>query len=400
MKPDTVAQPDRLLRRESPIYSSHFDLVRGIAAMIVMIGHLKFRVVGLDMNAKRAAGLATGPVNPIHWMNPPHQAVIVFFVLSGVLVGGSVLRERAANQFSWITYASKRLSRLLTVLVPALVLGLLMDWSTKLLAYHHAIPANVHRLDWQTFLGNLCFLQTLDRTSVQSFGSNTALWSLAFEFWFYVLFPVLVGFFVARANFRKFAYGVVSLLLSVFLWRRVLEGFLIWLIGALITLLPTSISEKWQRPFVLLMTLQFLACSAILYKHAFSNELLDDLILASSFAALLFAMLHRRSRRPRTMYASFAEHIARPSYTLYAFHMPILTLIATWVAAHAPTVMHHRLICIAAIGLPVYGLCYGLYFAFEAKTEWVRRNFASCMARVLPMRIQFPQPTVIAGGQE
>ena len=50
-----------------------------------------------------------------------HQAVMVFFVLSGFLVGGTVVSRVDAGQWSWIDYAITRMTRLWIVLLPALL---------------------------------------------------------------------------------------------------------------------------------------------------------------------------------------------------------------------------------------------------------------------------------------
>jgi peptidoglycan/LPS O-acetylase OafA/YrhL len=39
---DPQPDPGRAVRKEVPIYSSHLDLFRGLAAITVMVGHLKF----------------------------------------------------------------------------------------------------------------------------------------------------------------------------------------------------------------------------------------------------------------------------------------------------------------------------------------------------------------------
>ena len=57
-----------------------------------------------------------------------HQAVIVFFVLSGFLVGGSVVRNFKQNNFSPKQYLINRVSRLYVVLLVALPVGYLLDW--------------------------------------------------------------------------------------------------------------------------------------------------------------------------------------------------------------------------------------------------------------------------------
>jgi peptidoglycan/LPS O-acetylase OafA/YrhL len=53
--------------------------------------------------------------------------VIVFFVLSGFLVGGSVIKAHRQGQWRWTGYLSRRLSRLWIVIVPALLLTLFWD---------------------------------------------------------------------------------------------------------------------------------------------------------------------------------------------------------------------------------------------------------------------------------
>ena len=52
--------------------------------------------------------------------NLGHQAVIIFFALSGYLVGGSVINAIRRSEWSWVRYLTQRLVRLWLVLLPAL----------------------------------------------------------------------------------------------------------------------------------------------------------------------------------------------------------------------------------------------------------------------------------------
>ena len=79
--------------------SDHLDLVRGAAALLVMLGHLRnlffvdFSEVASNANPLvKLVYLATGF---------SHYAVMIFFVLSGFLVGGGVLRGRIDGKWSW-----------------------------------------------------------------------------------------------------------------------------------------------------------------------------------------------------------------------------------------------------------------------------------------------------------
>jgi hypothetical protein len=104
----------------------------------------------------------------------------------------------------------------------------------------------------------------------------------------------------------------------------------------------------------------------------------DVVASSSQFSARRYhsrTLVHIVSRchpSPRSLYASLAEHLARPSYSVYLFHLPIMTLIATWSALYLPSVVHHKWVAMLMISPLLYALCYLLYFAFEAHTERVR----------------------------
>ena len=164
------------------------------------------------------AGLATSLFYA--WTGLGREAVMVFFVLSGFLVGGAVMR--AGPAFDWRTYAIARLSRLWVVLVPALLLTAALDtcvassWPSILSGSHYAdwqsgpSPQGLYAKDWLTALGNLLFLQTL---VVPVFGTNTPLWSLANESWYYLWFPLAAsaaGALGGRASWR-IAAGVAEI---------------------------------------------------------------------------------------------------------------------------------------------------------------------------------------------
>ncbi len=138
-----------------------------------------------------------------------HQAVVVFFVLSGYWVGGSLLRKARQGRFSWPSYLADRTTRLWVVLVPALVLTLALDAIGR--RYFGAMTACVgdpryggvaldqRPIDGLTFFGNVFFMGGI---RVPTFGSITALWSLGFEFWMYVIAAIiLLSFFVLRSSF-------------------------------------------------------------------------------------------------------------------------------------------------------------------------------------------------------
>ena len=81
--------------------------MRGAAALMVFAAHSRAFFFG---STKTALGIAqSGPVKAGGWVftdylapSGGHQAVLVFFVLSGLLVGGGAIRKISDGTFRWI----------------------------------------------------------------------------------------------------------------------------------------------------------------------------------------------------------------------------------------------------------------------------------------------------------
>jgi peptidoglycan/LPS O-acetylase OafA/YrhL len=122
-----------------------------------------------------------------------HSAVVVFFLLSGYLVGGSIIRSTASGRWSWRDYLLARGVRLYLALAPALLLTMVWDRiglgiasgsqgnndTARAIVTAPEIATNSGLVP---FVGNLAFLQTI---AVPNYGSNFALWSSANEGWYY-----------------------------------------------------------------------------------------------------------------------------------------------------------------------------------------------------------------------
>src|SRR5208282_4394039 len=100
----------------------HHDLIRGLAALGVVYCHARVLLIQSVSNGIR-------PIDRVLYLlsGYGHSAVMVFFVLSGYLVGGSVVRATTSGRWSWGDYLLARGVRLYLVLVPALLLTALWD---------------------------------------------------------------------------------------------------------------------------------------------------------------------------------------------------------------------------------------------------------------------------------
>jgi peptidoglycan/LPS O-acetylase OafA/YrhL len=56
------------------------------------------------------------------------HGVTIFFILSGLFIGYSVINQVQRKSFSWKSYLGRRLIRLWIVLIPALVLTAILDY--------------------------------------------------------------------------------------------------------------------------------------------------------------------------------------------------------------------------------------------------------------------------------
>lgn len=166
---------------------------------------------------------------------------MIFFVLSGFLVGGSVISSVRKGSWSWKGYLLRRMTRLWVVLIPALLLTLFWD---KLGSHYAATgyqggfrelynsgpsPASPADLSPIAFVENLSFLQTI---LGPCFGTNGPLWSLANEFWYYLLFPLLLTPFISKSTGVRIFSVVAILAILLFLPMGMLAGCMIWGLGA------------------------------------------------------------------------------------------------------------------------------------------------------------------------
>jgi len=153
--------------------------------------------------------------------NLGHLAVIGFFVLSGLVIAYSV----EVKDTTLHSYCVSRLSRLYSVVLPAVLLTLVVD------AIGSRISPALYTEDWGftdsypllrallavTFTSHLWFY------NFQVF-SNGPFWSLPYEFWYYVFFGAIC-FLSGRARL------VAAALAMIIAGPRILFFLPIWMLG-------------------------------------------------------------------------------------------------------------------------------------------------------------------------
>jgi peptidoglycan/LPS O-acetylase OafA/YrhL len=371
--------PPRLDEIKNTEASDHLNLVRGLAAVAVLIGHVR-ALFFLNYSSLPTHSLALGLFYFIAGLG--HEAVMIFFVLSGYFIGTAVLRSTSA-QWSWERYLTHRLCRLLAVLLPALCLGAIWDitgihlFGASGIYGGHAqcdgvIPWPVaNHLTAKIALGNLAFLQGI---FVPTFGSNGPLWSLNYELWYYLLFPVsvLAVTLAVRKSLSAIAYCLIGLLICMLVTRPILDSFPVWLLGVAVALVVPYIRKP---QFLLLGFAAILHFTALWFSRTHRlGPGGSDYAVGISFASVLLAVLTFRRTSGNSTYSHLAKSLAGFSYTLYLVHLPFLVFLRA-LLIHTdqrwpPSLEHGLLFCLICLLTITYA--YGIATVTEFRTDSIR----------------------------
>jgi peptidoglycan/LPS O-acetylase OafA/YrhL len=361
------------------------DFLRAAAAFAVLIGHIKSFLL--------PNGPHSFPIKLIFMLIPNGKdAVSIFFVLSGFLVGKAAMQNFAAGADGARQYVVDRITRLHIVLVPALVLGFVADTLTGSLEISNQISNTplggygghslnqiraeaVQNLSLTTFFGNVLGLQTV---LVEVFGSNGPLWSLANETWYYICFPLLLILLTWQRKERKLVAAALLLLAGVLLPKSIIIGGVLWLAGVATWWLPKIVDRRigWAILALALLSHDFLDLNRSGVQHI-------RFICIAIGVSLVLAGRARGENEFFTTTTSLAAGFSAFSYSLYVFHFPMLLLVVAFTEKHVPSLVANELAVLPVtilIVLIVYAYSYAMYLLFEANYHRVRRGVRTWLA--------------------
>jgi peptidoglycan/LPS O-acetylase OafA/YrhL len=306
--------------------SIYLDLLRLVAAMEVFFYHL--------------SGFKSLNVDRAFWNTFGHEAVTVFFVLSGFVI----THAASSKTTSFFDFSVSRITRVYSVAIPALVLTLVFD------KIGQAISTELYGTDLITqgssmlrlLIGFLMMNESW--VSVQML-SNTPYWSISYEFWYYALFGAML--------FLKGTARVVTIFaVCVIAGPRILILFPIWLLGSWVY--HETLSKripKWLAVFFFLQPILVLWAyhhfgisrmsvdffESILGKSTFRNSLVWSRHFATDFFLGVSVALHLMSAKTLSgqleyllrPFETVIRSLADKSFTLYLVHQPTLLLVGT-----------------------------------------------------------------------
>lgn len=354
------------------------DALRVWATIVVVISHVAY------------PRFTRGDYIFIRELNLGSDGVIVFFVISGMVIAYAAGRDKKLS-----TYAFNRITRLLSVLLPALLLTFLFDQIGKSVgpaAYDNYFynPAPLCEL----LLRGLTMSNewgSLDRIRL---GSNGPLWSLSYEAAYYMLFAA--AFFLSGV--RRVAILIIitlivgprilllmpAWLMGVWLWRWVVSG------GPDRLSLGKARLFAWGGPIFYVLCL-WAGIPEILEQQtgaffepqnhfvtlAFSDEFIWNGLLGGMTAVHIMGMAHLLNA-----YKPNHPHIrwwAKASFSIYVTHYPALHLIDALFPAET----------LARDGVLLVGsIMVGLVFAyiFERRITGFRKCVLALRDRMLARR--------------
>jgi peptidoglycan/LPS O-acetylase OafA/YrhL len=357
-------------------FTSLLDLSRWIAAFIVFAGHLHELLLSPYEQVEQPNMLIAG----FYFVSGlSSEAVMVFFVISGFLIGGKNLERAKTGSFYFNSYCVDRISRLYVVLLPAILIGYCLDvigssyfpeaGLYNLFSYHII----TEHLETSILIGNLLMLQSFYTTVI---GSNFPLWSLSFEFWFYLLFGLLIlSIFGSKQNKSKYWYLILSLIIVLILGYKFILYFLIWCIGLSVAFLNKKIIKS---PIIALI--QFIIVLIMSRFNVIAIQYLCDLLTAISFGIFLLSMKEVNNsflcgtKKINSVLAGF-------SYSLYLLHYPlILFLLSLWVSIFQISNFSNEyqpngvgIVIYFSIMIIIFTITYTFSLVTENKTALVRR---------------------------
>lgn len=192
----------------------HLESVRGLAALYVFFHHYVHCNTSLTYLHKFFVFGQT--------------AVMIFMILSGFVIFYSVSKSPT---LSIRDFLKRRLRRI----YPAFILVLLLGWLIKSMAEHRWVSIEPLNL-----LGNLLMLQDKQHPYVWflPYLGNSPLWTMSYEWWFYILFVPVFYFLKQRQERQQYVaaaialVGFVSFMLVPNQFSIIAAYFMMWWSGA------------------------------------------------------------------------------------------------------------------------------------------------------------------------
>ncbi len=349
----------------APAYSHYLNLLRGMAALIVALSHLKlFGIASSDF---------------AFWLPADgHDAVVLFFILSGFVIAASAEKKAAQGLQA---YLLDRAARIYSVATPILLLAA----AFALFGVTKSVEAYQLEKIWLYIPFHLSFLSQSWHLREIPFGLNPW-WSLPFEVWYYILFGCVV---FLRGRLRWLVCAIIFTIMGPKLWVMLP----IWLCG--VWLYRSNVAARISHSGAWFLMLAGPICYLLFMETPLQNLVRDfflvpfggwkqhmfgyasyfgrDYVTTLFFASHLLGAQRLAFDMPGWL-ARAATSLADVSFTLYLLH----PLVFQSLSAHILRPSADPIIVYGVAGLAVLAA-----FILSPITEGQRANWRAFFARAM-----------------
>ena len=338
------------------------DGLRGLAAVVVLIHHALETVPALAEVGARPGTVPTGTFNriltqsPLHLLWAGHEAVLIFFVLSGVALTYPVARRHAqGRRFDWVDYAPRRFVRLWLPAAASTTFAVI----AMLLVPRSEDPALGH---WMTVthpvgLGARQMLMEYLLIPKHAY-RNTVLWSLHAEAIFSFVLPLMILGVALCARWRISWLPVVAALAVPVITASPGSGSYlpVFTVGAVMGWAwghnPAPVPQRPQ-PWA---TAQALACLLLItlawwpgMESHTAQRLANAVTLAA--AAYLVHLVVRAGALRGLLRSRTVQYLGLMSFSLYLVHEPVVVSLRLLTHSISPWWVLSLLSPVALLGL-------------------------------------------------
>lgn len=323
--------------------SLFLHLIRAVCAFLVCLNHAKEFILIDRQSSDNLVSLSLRV-----FLSLGSQSVLVFFFISGFLVGGRELQNLRFGTLNPSKYFFDRLTRLWLVIIPALFITYICNYLTceRIGFYEYCIDSK--SLNFQSMspiesqgikdlIVNLFFLQSF---LGPEWGSNGPLWSLSFEFWYYMVFySFLILLWKMHGRVLRWTYVAIAVLIIIggfyLLNLRWLNLGLVWFVGAL-----AGGYTKELTHFRILSASRFLPhivliFAILIFPTMIFNKLMPNSLSLFPIMGAMFLGIYAMNPERNVVIGPFRIIIglSNISFSLYAIHFPLLALLTAAVGS-------------------------------------------------------------------
>jgi peptidoglycan/LPS O-acetylase OafA/YrhL len=326
--------------RERRSRLAFLDGLRGLAAFYVMVGHARWLLWegysdGYKLHPERYSTMGKIIVHLLSAFRWGHEAVIFFFVLSGFVIHlryAAGLANGSRDRFDFWPYFVRRARRLYPPLLAALAVTFGLDLLGRTLRLPTAFGATSYPLinanvgsdhSLPTLLRNLVFIMD------PVYGSDGPLWSLNYEWYFYLIYPAIFVF--ARRSWKLATAALIALSAlgfaplwprSMFWLRIVFQLMIVWWFGALL-------ADRFAgRIRIRYATLSWLLLAPLALAARHFGDFWHDVIVGLGFSGVIAACLAWQESGRSLSALVRLRPLGAMSYTLYVVHFPVLVFLS------------------------------------------------------------------------